>query len=583
MTHRWEGPRGAAGLARSDPDGGAHGRAGLTPLASRLLAARGLAGAAEAEEFCTPRLTMLHDPSLLPGVDEAAHQLLSALRSGRRVAIYTDYDVDGVCGGAILFHMFRALAPAADVTTYIPHRLEEGYGISETGLRALRAGGVEVVVSVDCGITAVGPAAVAKEIGLELIITDHHTLPSGPLPEAAALAHPRAPGSTYPFGDLCGAAVAYKVAWRMATLAAGSDRVGKEMQGLLLDLLALAALGTVADVTPLVGENRVITKHGLARVRTGRLIGLAALIEASGLGGERLTAEDVGFRLGPRLNAAGRMGHAREALELLTVAGPERAAQIAQWLSDRNKERQTTERAMVEEASAMAEEAGMTAPDTRAIVLAAEGWHAGVVGIVCSRMVERHSRPTILLRREGGVCHGSGRSVEGVDLHGAVEACGDLLEKFGGHEMAVGLRMAEGNLRAFTERFTAHMNARLTADDLSPRLAIDCEATISEFTPRAMEEIDRMGPFGRGNPAPTVLLRNLILTSDARPLGAHGKHLELHVRDGDRMARMVAWGWGERRGALRAGMGLHAAVEPKISSWNGRTTPEPVVKDVSLR
>ncbi len=578
LTHRWDGPHGAGGAGLA---GELQGGGGLTALAARLLAARGLGDAAAMAAFCEPRLTQLHDPRMLPGADEASGRLLDALRGGRRVVIYTDYDVDGVAGGAILFHVFRALAPGASVSTYIPHRLEEGYGLNEEALRRLRGDGAEVVVTVDCGITAVGAASVARRLGLGLIITDHHTIPDGPLPEAAVLAHPRLPGSAYPFGDLCGAAVAYKVAWRMATMACGSERVGESLRGLLLDMLALAALGTVADVVPLAGENRVIAKFGLARMRSTRIEGLGALVEASRLNTEKTSAEDVGFRLGPRLNAAGRMGHAREAMELLTVATSERARELAELLSSRNDARRATERAMFEQALERAEQAGMTAEGCRAVVLADERWHAGVLGIVCSRMVERHRRPTVLMRAEDGECHGSGRSVDGVNLHEALASCADLLEKFGGHDMAAGLTLRSDRLPEFSRRFTEHVNQRLAASDLAPRLAIDCEASIAEMTPRTIEQIERMAPFGRGNPSPVVVLRGLRLAADARPLGANGRHLELHVRQGERAARMVAWNWGEHRESLRAGMGLDAAVEPKISTWNGGASPEPVVRDIA--
>lgn len=578
LTHRWDGPHGAAGDGIA---GGSQGGGGLTALAARLLAARGLGDAAAMAAFCEPRLTQLHDPRMLPGVEEASQRLLESLRGGKRVVIYSDYDVDGVAGGAILFHLFRALAPDGLVSTYIPHRLDEGYGLNEEALRRLREDGAEVVVTVDCGITAVGAASLARRLGLDLIITDHHTIPDGPLPDAAVLAHPRLPGSAYPFGDLCGAAVAYKVAWRMATMACGSERVGESLRGLLLDMLALAALGTVADVVPLVGENRVIAKFGLARMRSTRIDGLHALIEASRLNTERTSAEDVGFRLGPRLNAAGRMGHAREAMELLTVAQPARARELAELLSSQNDARRVTERAMFEQALERAEQAGMTADGCRAVVLADERWHAGVLGIVCSRMVEKHRRPTVLMRLEDGGCHGSGRSVDGVNLHEALASCADLLDKFGGHDMAAGLTLRSDRLPEFSRRFTEHVNARLATSDLSPRLAIDCEASIAEITPRAIEQIERMAPFGRGNPSPTVVLRGLRLAADARPLGANGRHLELHVRQGERAARMVAWNWGEHRGSLRAGMALDAAVEPRISTWSGGASPEPVVRDIA--
>ncbi len=574
MTHRWELP--TEGSPRGASDGG---------LARRVLWARGYRGEAEAAEFLEPKLTRLHEPSLLAGVDEAAELLLGAARTGKKIAIYGDYDVDGVSGTSILWRVLRAVAPSADVRTYIPHRLEEGYGVNEDALRGLRAEGVDVVVTVDCGITAVGPARVARELGMAFVVTDHHEM-GAELPSADVVAHPRVrnarTGEAYPFGDLCGAGVAFKLGWRIATLAAGGERVGEDVREVLLDCLALAALGTVADVVPLVGENRVIARFGLSRVGKSGIEGLGALVEASGLGGGRVDAEGVGFMVAPRLNAAGRMGHAREALELLTTARGERAWAIARALSAKNEERKRTERSIFAEADAAAEDAGMCAENRRAIVLAREGWHAGVLGIVCSRLVERRRRPTILMRLEDGECHGSGRSVDGVDLHEGLTACADLLEGFGGHAMAAGVRVKASRLEAFAERFTGWVNERVGMEDLEARMRVDCEAGLEEMSVREVEGLERLGPFGRGNPGVRVLVRGVEMAGRAETMGAQGKHLALTVRRGGKVMRCVAWNWGERRDALRAGMELSMVLEPKVSRWGSRVSVEPVVKDVCV-
>lgn len=583
MTHRWERSPGAADGVAPIP--------GVEPLVARVLAARGHADAASARAFCNPRLTDLHDPSLLPGVDEAAGRLLGALRAGQRVAIYADYDVDGVCAAAILRHVCRAIEPASRVSAYIPHRVDEGYGLSSEALLGLRAEGVDLVVSVDCGITAVEPARAAREAGLRLIVTDHHEFAIGAdgapwLPDAEALVHPRlarAGAKPYPFGELCGAGVAFKMAWRLATLARG-QRVGDEMQRLLLDLMALAALGTIADVVPLVGENRVIARHGLARMKSTALVGLDALIRASGLAGEKVDAEAVGFRLGPRLNAAGRMGHARESLELLMLGTEERgrAEEIAASLAVQNEKRREAERAIVERATEMAEAAGMTGQDRRAIVLHHEEWHAGVLGIACSRLVERFHRPVALLAGANGERHGSARSIDGFDLHGALRACAPLLDKFGGHAMAAGLSLRAGRMGEFVERFTAAVNEGVRVEDLTPRIEYDCEAPIGELTVRGVEQVAGLGPFGRGNRAPVALLRGLRMQGRPTPLGSNGAHLALQASCEGKALRLVAWGWGERRERIPAGAVFDALVEPKVSVWSGRATVEPVVKDIAL-
>lgn len=574
MTHRWE-------VATDGPAEGARG----SGLARRVLWARGYRGEEDAREFLEPRLTRLHEPSLLAGVDEAAELVLGAARGGKRIAIYGDYDVDGVSGTAILWRVLRAVAPEAEVRTYIPHRLEEGYGVNEEALRGLRAEGVELVVTVDCGITGLAAARVARELGMGYVVTDHHEMASE-LPCADVVAHPRVrnarTGEVYPFGDLCGAGVAFKLAWRIATLSEGGERVRGDVREVLLDCLALASLGTVADVVPLVEENRVIARFGLSRVGKSGIEGLSALVEASGLGKGRVDAEGVGFMMAPRLNAAGRMGHAREALELLTTAEGDRAWDIARALTTMNDERKRTERKIYEEADAAAVAAGMCADDRRAIVLAGEEWHAGVLGIVCSRLVERRRRPTILMRRENGECHGSGRSVDGLDLHEGLRACADLLEGFGGHAMAAGVRVKASRLEEFVERFTGWVNERMGMEDLEPRMRVDCEAGLEEMSIREVEELERLGPFGRGNPGVRVVVKGMELASRPETMGANGKHLALMVRRGGKVMRCVGWNWGEKRDALRAGMEIAMVVEPKVSRWGSRVSVEPVLKDVCV-
>lgn len=551
----------------------------------RVLAARGLAGA-DAAEFLEPRLTRLHEPSLIPDMDRAAERILAALDAREPVAIYGDYDADGITATAILFHTMRALAPTGAeplVSTYVPHRLDEGYGLNVGAIEQLAAEGARVIVSVDCGITALEPALAARRAGVDLIITDHHNPPTRleDLPAAYAVVHPRRPDSAYPFGELCGAGVAFKLAWRMATIRAGGARVPPETRALLLDLLPLAALGSIADVVPLVDENRVIVRHGLDRLRHSPLAGVRALIEASGLDGERVGSADVGFRLAPRINACGRMAHAREAVELLTTADATRSATLAGMLTMLNERRRATERAIFEQACEMAEREGMTGPDRRAILLAHPEWHAGVVGIVCSRLVERYGRPAILLASGEHGWHGSGRSIDGFNLHGALERCADLLAKFGGHDMAAGLRVEPASLPALVERFTAVCNEGISVEGLMPGLTIDAGARLDELTPAAVRALEALSPCGRGNPEPRVALLGLTLDAAPVPLGKAGTHLSLTVRQGARVMRLVAWGWGDRRADLVRGRRVHAVVTPKVSTWGGRTSVEPELRDLA--
>jgi single-stranded-DNA-specific exonuclease len=556
------------------------------PLVERVLAARGLAGAS-AREFLDPRLTQLHDPSLMPDLDKAAWRLLDALARDEAIVIYGDYDVDGITATAIVYHTLRALSPNTRVSCYVPHRLEEGYGLNGEAIEQLAAEGARVIVSVDCGVTATKPAQVAAAAGVDLIITDHHHPPEREedLPRAFAVVHPRRPGSGYPFGELSGAGVAYKLAWRLATMASPIGKAAPALRTLLVDLLAFAALGTIADIVPLIGENRVLATFGLVRARRSPFVGLRALVAASGLGDDKLGEMEVGFRLGPRLNAAGRMGHAKDAVELFTTATPARAAEIAEHLSKQNQLRRDVESAILEQACELAEARGMTGADRRAIVLSHESWHAGVVGIVCSRLVERYGRPTILMQTREGSCHGSGRSVDGFDLHAGLSACAEHLERFGGHTMAAGLHVAESRLEAFTEAFVAVANERIRPEELRRRITIDVEADAGELSIERVTALDRLAPFGAANPQVKLLVRGLAVHASPRVMGAQGKHMSVQLRATlgparGRVYRAVAWNWGEHSQRLATGQLLDVVLTPKVSNWSGAGLVELEVRDV---
>ncbi len=568
------------------------------PLVARILRARGLVGP-EASAFLEPSLKQLHDPALLPDLDRAAARLLDALRRDEQIVIYGDYDVDGITASAILYHTLHAVAPgispstaaggSARVKTYVPHRLDEGYGLNTKAIQALANEGANVIVSVDCGVTAVDPALAARDAGATLIITDHHTPPARveDLPQAFAVVHPLRPGATpYPDPSLSGSAVAFKLAWRLATMAAGSERVGDAMRGLLLDLLALASLGVIADVVPLRGENRAIARAGLAKMRHTRFEGLNALIEASGLGNAKIHEEDVGFKLAPRINAVGRLGHAREAVELLTTAQGVRAAAIAEELTRLNERRQAEQRDIVEIACELAEMHGMTGPDKRGIVLAHKDWHQGIVGIVCSKLVEKYARPTILMQDHGEFCQGSGRSVEGFSLHGALCRCSEHLAHFGGHDMAAGVKVATSQLPAFTEAFLAACNEGLGQGELVASTRYDTTADLSELSMQCLTHLRQLAPFGSANPSVVLRVGPLKVLGRPTTFGAQGKHLSINARSGASTSggaamRFYAWNWGEHLRAIPEGASIEALVTPKISDFSGRVECE--IRDVVVR
>jgi single-stranded-DNA-specific exonuclease len=536
-------------------------------------------------------LANLHDPKLLPGACRAAERIVEALRKNQRIVIYGDYDVDGVTATAILYHTLKAADPAARVTCYVPHRLDEGYGLNAEAIAALCDDGAELIISVDCGITACGPAAVAKQRGVDLIITDHHEM-DDTLPEAFALVHPRLPHADaergeasgtlpYPFPEICGAGVAYKLAWQIARTWCNSDRVSQTFRALLIDLLPLAALGTIADVVPLVGENRVIAHCGLKRIRHTPFAGLDALIVASRLEDEqKIDSYHVGFVLGPRLNACGRMGHAREAVKLLTDATVDEAREIADMLNKANDHRRATERQIFEQAAQCVTDHGYDRDDVRAIVLADESWHKGVVGIVCSRLVERFGRPTVLLSLAEGEASGSARSIDGFNIHEAFTACASHLTKFGGHAMAAGLTLADSSVDAFRAAMIDYAAERLTVDDLVPVLQVDAAVELAALSPDVVSQIKRMEPFGRDNRKPRLLIRGAKLHQPARTMGQKARHLSMILNQNGDSMRAIAWSMGDLAERLPAGSIVDVVAEPTLNTWNGRTNVELVVEDL---
>ncbi|MBI1337434.1 MAG: single-stranded-DNA-specific exonuclease RecJ [Phycisphaera sp.] len=554
---------------------------GIGPLPAALLVGRGIRDAQTARTFLQPSLASLHDPVRLPGVERAAQRILQSITSGQPIVVYGDYDVDGVTASAILHHTLTALG--AKVTVYTPHRIEEGYGLNSEAIRELAVNN-PLIVSVDCGITALEPARLAKALGIDLVITDHHEFDPSNLPEAHALVHPRITDGTtepYPFGELCGAGVALKLAWHTARLHCGSDRLPQALRELMVDMVSLAALGTVADVAPLMGENRDITACGLNQIKRTHIVGLTALIDAAKLNDERISAYHVGFVLGPRLNACGRMGHAREAVELLTMTDAERAKEIAVRLTGVNDHRRATERAIYTEAHRMVLEQGFDSVDSRAIVVGKEGWHPGVVGIVASRLVEAFARPVVMLHidQETGEAHGSARSVTGVSIHEALEHCAHHFRSWGGHAMAAGVRLDAVKVEDFRRDLIAFVNERLRAEDLVGELEIDTECSMTDVNPTVWEQFERLAPFGRGNPSPVLCLRNAVVERGATRMGGEGKHLRVLLRQGDRMADAVGFGLGEYAHILQRGVRIDAVFEPKMNIWQGRRKAEMHIRD----
>jgi single-stranded-DNA-specific exonuclease len=555
------------------------GQLRTSPVVAQLLLNRGLTKPEDARRFLDAPLAGLHPPMSLPGVPEAVERLFRAIQARKKICIYGDYDADGVTGTAILLGLMQQLGVSAEF--YVPHRLEEGYGLNVDALRHLVASGAEVVVTVDCGIASIDEALLAKELGLELIVTDHHEMKDC-LPAAAVCVHPRLPGSSYPFGGLSGAGVAFKLAWALAVRHCGSEKVTDNLRNYLLDALCLATLGLVADVVPLCDENRILVRAGLNRLREQPPLGVKALIESAKLSPDGpIRAADIAYKLAPRLNAAGRLGCARFVVEMLTTRNPARAREVADYLEGQNGQRQSIERKMLQLAKAMVD--GPALDGMTAVVLAHEDFHAGVVGIVAGKLVAHTGRPVILfaLNDEVDVVTGSGRSIPGFELHEVLKACDDLLVGHGGHAMAAGAKIRPANIDSFRERFQL-LAAKHFPNGVPPApcLRLDAEVPLSALTPGLLRDLDKLEPYGEDNPHPRFLAGGLEIVGDPRRIGKEERHLSFRVRQNGTGMRAVAWGMGDRMEELMsADRRCCVAFVPRVNDWQGHRTIELEVID----
>ena len=555
--------------------------AGVSALVAQLLINRGVADPARARAFLSARMDSLHDPDLLPGAVEAARRIHLAALERRSIVIYGDYDVDGVCGVSILW-MCLKLAGACEPTFYIPHRVDEGYGLSASALERIAADRPgALVVTVDCGISAVAEARHARALGLELIITDHHSI--GPeLPEADVLVHPRLPQSPYPNGDLCGAAVGFKVAWQVCKLFGDGKRASPHLRDYLVRSLGYVALATIADVVPLSDENRVLVRHGLAGLNANPTPGAAALLMLAGHTGRRpLKSGTVGFGIGPRINAAGRMERAAAAVELLTTTDADRAQKLALELDECNTRRQEVERRIVQEAHAKIEAQGGLG-DRHGLVIGDEGWHPGVIGIVASRIAEAYNRPTVIVALSKPVAQGSARSIPGFNLHDALADCADLLIGFGGHAAAAGVRLDPTNLANLATRFDDRCRQSLTPDRLERSLWIDAEVPLASLSLAVVEEIERLEPHGIDNPRPLLLASDVEIVGEPRAVGEHADHLQFTCRQGTFTARAIAFKQAEKGRVLKAGTRASVVFHAVVNEWKGRRDVQLEVKDFEV-
>ena len=538
----------------------------LPEIVCRLLLIRGYVSAEDARLFLRPKLERLHDPFAFLSMDKAVDRLSRAVRDQELIFIHGDYDVDGICSTTLLTRTIRGLGGKA--MPFIPRRIEDGYDLSDAGVDAAIAAGAKVVVTCDCGTSAVSPVARLCRAGIDVIVTDHH-LPGGELPDCLAVLNPKRSGCGYPDKDLAAVGVAFKLALALA----GSLKKNDNFVWAMMDLVALA---TVADVAPLRGENRVFVRYGLKMLAETRNIGMRALIRAAGLDGKQLTAGRIGFILAPRLNAAGRLGHAIRGVELLMSEDEHEANAIARELEELNYKRQELDRATLEQARERVLQLDLD--ETFGIVLADEAWHPGVIGIVASRLVEEFGRPTILIALSGDQGKGSGRSISKFDLHGALGQSRDFLLRYGGHRAAAGVTVARDKVGEFAARFNQVARSVLSPDDLVPEIRVDLEVNVDGIDQRLESLFRHFEPFGIGNPSPVLLARNVTIAKPPRVIGRDGLKLVLDTGTGSLEA--VGWGFAPRAAEFQPGTKVDIAFRLERDEYRGESYLQARVADI---
>jgi len=554
-------------------------RAAKVPgVVAQLLLCRGIDQPAMVLPFLEPKLTELFEPDSLPGVPAACDIIMAAVAAREPIVVYGDYDADGMTSTAILHECLRLIG--ATVSYYVPHRIDEGYGLHDDALQQLAERGNKLVVTVDCGIACADQVDLAHRLGMKIVITDHHEFGSR-LPEAEAIVHPRLPGTAYPFGGLCGAGVAFKLVWALCQRASNAKRVTDRLREYLLSAVGLAAIGTVADMVPMTGENRIIVRYGLQALRGRAPLGLKRLMTLTKLDAKpELECEDIGFTLAPRLNAAGRLGQAQLGVELLTTQNSERAAALADYLHELNSSRDSLERSI--QISAKKLLADFDPANDAAIVLAHPGWHAGIIGIVAGRLAEKYHRPVVLIAQdELGVKPGIGsvRSVPGFDVHAALSECSEYLVSFGGHPAAAGLKIEPSQVESFREAFCEYAAKNLRPEQRTAELWIDAETTLGCLNLTTVQQIERLAPFGYGNARPLLTASNIELAEPPRKIG-NDRHLSFRLKQYGATMRGVAFGGGEWYDELVKHNGpLKIAFRPIINHFQGRRNVEVQITD----
>lgn len=551
-------------------------RLGVSPLLARVLAARGIRSEQQAHDFLSPTLEALHNPFLFTQMDDAVSRLFYAVTHGEPILIYGDYDVDGITAASLLFRFLRHVG--AQVSVHIPNRLTEGYGLSLQRLRQSYEEGVRVVVTVDCGITSVEEVQWAKNHGIDTIITDHHN-PDERLPDAVAVIDPKVEGCGYPFDELAGVGVAFKLAWALGERFGGLRGGMERAQEMVLDAMALVALGTVADVVPLVGENRTLVRFGLRALEATRNVGLRALLEITGLDNVKLTSKHISFRLAPRLNAAGRLGHSDLPIRLLTSSDTAEAYELARMLDADNRQRQKVESQILQEVRSQLTDENLSGP----VVVLVGNWHAGVVGVVASRLASELARPVVMITCDGDRAKGTARSVEGFDVYALLSRCRHHLEDFGGHAFAAGFETSINRVVPFVEELNETAKNLVTTPQRS--ITIDAWVDFTELSVSVVEELGKLEPFGEGNPPPMLAARDVQMMPGMKRGGRDGRTLTLFLRQKMLPIRATVQADEKLEETLRAAVHqpCEVAFKPRIIRTGGISTVELEIADVRMR
>ena len=542
----------------------------ISAAAARMLVVRNIQSAEEARAFIRPSLDKLHDPFLMKDMDKAVERLHQALTQNENILIYGDYDVDGTTAVAVMYRFLSPLTSRLDY--YIPDRHNEGYGVSQQGIDYAAERGCTLIITLDCGIKAVEKLAYAKSKGIDVIVCDHHT-PGDELPTAVAVLNMKREDCPYPYKDLSGCGVGFKLAQ------AYTQQYGLPFDN-LLPLLQLLAMSIASDIVPITGENRILAHYGIKQINQAPFAGISAVIDVAGIEAKKLTINELVYKLGPRINACGRMKSGRAAVELLLTDDATFARQQAEEVNQQNEERRDCDTETTREALAMLEE-DSTFAQRRSTVVYAPHWHKGVVGIVASRLIETYYRPTIVLTAgEDGIISGSARSVGGFDIYAAIDSCLDLLTNFGGHKYAAGLSMHIDNLPEFCERFEQYVATHIREDQLQPTLPVEAELELADITPAFYNVIRYLEPFGPGNPRPLFVSRNLINHRDTRVVGKTGEHLRLDVTDRAYAITGIAFGRAEMAQHIQNGNPVDICYELDENTFNNRTTIQMMVQDI---